>query len=116
MGGGLMQLVAQGAQNVYLTSEPEITFFKVSYRRHTNFAIESIEQTFSGSADFNRKVSALVSRNGDLIHKVYLQVELPSVDPTGGNFNWVENIGHVLIDEVSIDVGGQTINQSVLVY
>lgn len=59
-------------------------------------------------------MSCTVSRNGDLIHKVYLQVELPSVDPTGGNFNWVENIGHVLIDEVSIEIGGQTINYQVV--
>jgi hypothetical protein len=85
--------------------------FKVVYRRHTNFAIESIEQTFNGTVDFGRKVSCTVSRNGDLIHKVYLQVELPSVDPTGGNFNWVENIGHVLIEEVSIEIGGQTIDK-----
>lgn len=111
MGGGLMQLVAYGAQDIYLTGNPQITFFKIVYRRHTNFAIESIEQTFNGTVDFGRKVSCTVSRNGDLIHKVYLQVELPSVDPSGGNFNWVENIGHVLIDEVSIDIGGQTIDK-----
>lgn len=111
MGGGLMQLVAYGAQDIYLTGNPKITFFKVVYRRHTNFALESIEQTFNGTVDFGRKVSCSVSRNGDLIHKVYLQVELPSVDPSGGNFNWVENIGHVLIDEVTIEVGGQTIDR-----
>ena len=111
MGGGLMQLVAYGAQDIYLTGNPQITFFKVVYRRHTNFSLESIEQTFSGTVDFGRKVSCTVSRNGDLIHKVYLQVDLPAVDPTGGNFNWVENIGHVLIDEVTIEVGGQVIDK-----
>jgi hypothetical protein len=52
MGGGLMQLVAYGAQDVYLTGNPQITFWKVTYRRYTNFAIESIEQTFNGQADF----------------------------------------------------------------
>ena len=52
MGGGLMQLVAYGAQDLYLTGNPQITFFKVVYRRHTNFSIESIEQVFSGTADF----------------------------------------------------------------
>lgn len=106
-----MQLIAYGAQDIYITGNPQITFFKVVYRRHTNFAIESIEQTFNGTVDFGRKVSCTVSRNGDLIHKVYLQVELPSVDPTGGNFNWVENVGHVLIEEVSIEIGGQTIDK-----
>jgi hypothetical protein len=111
MGGGLMQLVAYGSQDIYLTGNPHITFFKVVYRRHTNFAMESIEQTFNGTVDFGRKVSCTVSRNGDLIHKVYLQVELPSVDPSGGNFNWVENVGHVLVEEVSIEIGGQTIDK-----
>ena len=65
MGGGLMQLVAYGAQDVYLTGNPQITFWKVTYRRHTNFAMESIEQTFNGQADFGRRVQCTVSRNGD---------------------------------------------------
>ena len=63
MGGGLMQLVAYGAQDVYLTGNPQITFWKVTYRRHTNFAMESIEQTFNGQADSVRRVPALFSRN-----------------------------------------------------
>lgn len=113
MGGGLMQLVAYGAQDIYLTGSPQITFFKVVYRRHTNFAIESIEQTFNGTVDFGRKVSCTVSRNGDLIHKVYLQVDLPALSASGGTATvaWARNIGHVLIDEVSIDIGGQTIDK-----
>ena len=72
MGGGLMQLVAYGAQDVYLTGNPQITFWKVTYRRHTNFAMESIEQTFNGQADFGRRVTCTISRNGDLVHKVYV--------------------------------------------
>ena len=66
MGGGLMQLVAYGAQDVYLTGNPQITFWKVTYRRYTNFAMESIEQTFNGQADFGRRVTCTISRNGDL--------------------------------------------------
>lgn len=84
------------------------------YRRHTNFAIESIEQTFNGTVDFGRKVSCTVSRNGDLIHKVYLQVDLPALSNTNGttgSLQWVNNIGHVMIDEVSIEIGGQTIDK-----
>ena len=79
MGGGLMQLVAYGAQDVYLTGNPQITFWKVTYRRHTNFAMESIEQTFNGQADFGRRVTCTVSRNGDLAYRTYLQVTLPEV-------------------------------------
>jgi hypothetical protein len=67
MGGGLMQLVAYGAQDIYLTGNPQITFFKVVYRRHTNFAVESIEQTFNGTVDFGKRVTATISRNGDLV-------------------------------------------------
>ena len=76
MGGGLMQLVAYGAQDIYLTGNPQITFFKVVYRRHTNFACEAIEQTFTGSVDFGRKISATIERNGDLVGKMYLEVNV----------------------------------------
>ena len=74
MGGGLMQLVAYGAQDVYLTGNPQITFWKVTYRRHTNYSMESIEQTFNGQCDFGRRVTCTVSRNGDLAYRTYLQV------------------------------------------
>ena len=74
MGGGLMQLVAYGAQDIYLTGNPQITFFKVVYRRHTNFAMESVDQTLNGSADLGNKVTATISRNGDLVGRMYLEV------------------------------------------
>jgi hypothetical protein len=96
-------------QDIYLTGNPQITFFKVVYRRHTNFAIESIEQTFNGSVDFGRKVSCTVSRNGDLIWKTYLQVNLPAL--TGTGLSWTRNIGHALIDYVNIEIGGQEIDK-----
>ena len=80
MGGALMQLVAYGAQDVFLTGTPEITFWKVSYRRHTNFAMESIEQTFSGQADFGRVLPVPSARNGDLAYRTYLQVTLPEIN------------------------------------
>jgi hypothetical protein len=104
-----MQLVAYGAQDAFLSGNPQITFFKVVYRRHTNFAQEAIEQTFNGTVDFGRKVSATISRNGDLIHKMYLQVELPAL--TGGTQGWIEYIGHHMIKEVEIEVGGARIDR-----
>ena len=82
MGGGLMQLVAYGAQDIYLSGNPQITFFKVVYRRHTNFSMESIEQTFNGKPDFDKKVTCTISRNGDLISRLYLQVELEALPQT----------------------------------
>ena len=109
-GGGLMQLVAYGPQDVYLSGNPEVTFFKTMYRRHTNFAVESIEQTFSGAVDFGRKVNATVQRNGDLINRTYLQVDLPALTGTGTQA-WVRNIGNVLIKEVSVSIGGSIIDK-----
>ena len=68
MAGGLSQLVAYGAQDVYLTGNPQITFFKTVYRRYTNFAVESIQQTINGSVGFGNKVSTQISRNGCLLY------------------------------------------------
>jgi len=108
MGGGLLQLVAYGAQDVYLTGNPQITFFKVVYRRHTNFSMESIEQTFNGTADFGRRVTCQISRNGDLIHRMYLQVALPAL--TSGK-QWTDYVGLALVKNVELEIGGQRIDK-----
>ena len=112
MGGGLMQLVAYGAQDIYLTGNPQITFFKVVYRRHTNFSMEAIEQTFNGSADFGKRVTCTVSRNGDLMHRVYLQVTVPQVSVAEGqSFRWLNHLGHVLVKYAEVEIGGQRIDK-----
>jgi hypothetical protein len=116
MGGGLMQLVAYGAQDVYLTGNPQITFWKVTYRRHTNFAMESIEQTFNGQADFGRRVTCTISRNGDLAYRTYLQVTLPEIGQSLGNgtnvfARWLDFPGHQLIENVEVEIGGQRIEK-----
>jgi hypothetical protein len=112
MGGGLMQLVAYGAQDIYLTGNPQITFFKVIYRRHTNFSMESIEQTFNGSADWGKKVTCTISRNGDLIHRTYLRVELPAVSvPAASAFRWLNWVGHTMIRNIELEIGGQRIDK-----
>ena len=119
MAGGLMQLVAYGAQDVYLTGNPQITFWKVTYRRHTNFAMESIEQTFNGQADFGRRVQCTISRNGDLAYRTYLEVTLPEVDPTndvgqgsgGAEVRWLDYPGEQLVDCVEIEIGGQRVDR-----
>ena len=114
MAGGLMQLVAYGAQDVYLTGNPQITFFKVTYRRHTNFAMESIEQTFNGQADFGRRVTCTISRNGDLAYRTYLQITLPEISqPSSGAVfaRWLDCPGEQLISQVEIEIGGQRIDR-----
>ena len=123
MGGGLMQLVAYGAQDVYLTGNPQITFWKVTYRRYTNFSMESIEQTFNGQADFGRRVTCTISRNGDLAYRTYLQVTLPEINQSMNNTNilsapnagvyarWLDFIGEHMISCVEVEIGGQRIDR-----
>ena len=125
MGGGLMQLVAYGAQDVYLTGNPQITFWKVTYRRYTNFAMESIEQTFNGQADFGRRVTCTISRNGDLAYRTYLQVTLPEINQAMGNTHsnpngtpndgvyarWLDFPGEQLVSQVEVEIGGQRIDR-----
>jgi hypothetical protein len=114
MGGGLLQLVAYGAQDVYLTGNPQITFFKVVYRRHTNFAIEAIQQTFNGTAGYGQTVNCQISRNGDLINRVYLQVSLPKTTGTRTlttGTRYVNYVGLRLIKSVLIEIGGQQIDK-----
>ena len=104
MGGGLMQLVAYGAQDIYLTGNPQITFFKVVYRRHTNFSMEAIEQTFNGVADFGNKIVCTIARNGDLLGKMYLEVDVNKT-------NTIKRLGHKLIKYAEIEIGGQKIDK-----
>ena len=107
MGGGLMQLVAYGAQDIYLTGNPQITFFKVVYRRHTNFSMESIEQTINGSVGTSSRVTSTVSRNGDLVYRLYYEFDGTTASP-GAN---VANAGAGIFDNIEIEIGGQRIDR-----
>ena len=105
MGGGLMQLVAYGAQDIYLTGNPQITFFKVVYRRHTNFSMECIQQTFSGSSTVGAAASSgtvTVSRNGDLLSRVYVRCDQDTANGISGDN---------LITDVTLEIGGQQIDK-----
>ena len=100
-----MQLVAYGAQDIYLTGNPQITFFKVVYRRHTNFSMEAIEQTWNGADGTNGagRCSATISRNGDLVHRMYLEVDLTLAA--------VNNPMARLVEDVELEIGGQKIDK-----
>jgi hypothetical protein len=106
MGGGLMQLVAYGAQDIYLTGNPQITFFKVVYRRHTNFSMEAIKQTWSGNATSNGQCTATISRNGDLVHRMYIEI-------VGNNTPTVQraNPGSHGITTIELEIGGQRVDR-----
>lgn len=121
MGGGLMQLVAYGAQDVYLTGNPQITFFKVVYRRYTNFAIETVELSLNGTADFGKRVTVTITRNGDLVTRMYLRIELnpvilnnyPTDDVLRNQylFAWVREIGNFIINNIQFEIGGSQIDK-----
>jgi hypothetical protein len=100
MGGGLMQLVAYGAQDIYLTGNPQITFFKVVYRRHTNFSMETIQQTLNGTPAASGTSTVTISRNGDLVYKVYVTSTDTAI-----------TIGSALCSQVECEIGGQLIDR-----
>ena len=112
MAGGLMQLVAYGAQDVYLTGNPKVTFFQAVYKRHTNFAMETIEQTINGTAASSGRVSVTVARNGDLIGDMYLEAttkaSLANVSGATADTNWV---AERIVSTAELSIGGQRIDK-----
>lgn len=112
-GGGLLQLVAQGKQDIYLTGNPQMSFFKMVYRRHTNFATESMPMYFDGEPNWGQTINCLIPRRGDLLSKVYLRVTVPQLTQVGTNnlVSYCNSIGHALIEEVKIQIGEQDIDK-----
>ena len=118
MTGGLLQIVASGAQDVYLTGNPQITFFKVVYRRHTNFSLESIQQFFrnENNLDFGKSTYSVLERKADLMSGAVLELTLPElVQANNGGSNstfvkWVDGIGNAIIESVQIKIGGYTVD------
>ena len=108
MGGGLMQLVAQGAQDVYLTGDPQITFFKAIYQRHTNFAMECIEQVINGTPANNGSSSITISRNGDLVQEMYLEATIKA--NMSGDKTTVYPMER-LVSTCEFSIGGQAIDK-----
>ncbi len=117
MSGGLLQLAAEGAQDMYLTGEPQITFFKVVYRRHTNFSLESVEQTFIGTPTPGKMSSVIVSRHGDLVANMFLEfeTELPTLNANGTEATRSDVMSRYYyeqaIDYVELEIGGQVIDK-----
>ncbi len=109
MAGGLMQLVAYGAQDVYLTGNPKVTFFQAVYKRHTNFALENIQQTVNGTAASNGRISVTIARNGDLIGEMYMKLTTKDVVVTTGDVGcW---LAERAITDIELSIGGQRIDK-----
>ena len=117
MGGGLLQLVAYGAQDAYISGNPQITFWKGLFKRHTNFAMEPFRINFSGQVQWGTKQTALVGRHADLLYSTYVEVTLPLSTSVGGvltSYEWNNDqgyLGYNLIKYVEIDIGGQVVDR-----
>jgi len=125
MGGGIVQLAGYGLQDMYLTCEPTITYFKMVYKRHTNFSVESIQQLFQNKPNFGGRYTSNIAKNGDLMGQIFLCVTLPSI-PTIIDTNfinqdtnliniaftaWTEKVGYAIISSVEFEVGGKIIDK-----
>jgi hypothetical protein len=124
---GLLELVAHGIQDIYLIGNPQITFFKTIYKRHTNFSMESFLLTYDAKPQYGSKTTFNITRYADLMYTMILEVDLPQLyssytfDPTYatpgdfakgmGNISWVNNTGHALINYCDITIGKQLIDR-----
>ena len=117
MGGGLLQLVAYGAQDAYLSGNPHITFWKILYKRHTNFAMEAFRVNFTGAPVYGQRLVATVNRNADLIWKTYVEITLPNTDGAEYATDIVWSAGHgrrlgyALLQQIEVEIGGQIIDR-----
>ena len=114
MGGGLLQLVAYGAQDAYISGNPQITFWKGLFKRHTNFAMEPFRINFNGQPTWDTKQTAIIGRHADLLYSTYVEVQLPTKDQTGADFEWnneQDRLGYNLINYAELDIGGQVIDR-----
>jgi len=113
MSGALLQLVAVGDQETKLTGNPEISFFKVIFRKHTNFAIETVEiYPDSGSTNSSNTMEFTILNNGDLLSKLVLEVTLPKISINDGTYlNWTNNTAHAYIKDCSITFNGLVIDK-----
>jgi hypothetical protein len=116
MPGGLIQLAAYGAENEYLMGNPQITFFKLVYKKHTNFSIESVEVSFEGNSTISEvsqsptTLQLKIPRVGDLLHNCFLKVNLPNIISSKyKKFKWVKHLGEVMIHSASLFIGGSKI-------
>ena len=116
MPGGLMQLVAYGSQDLYLTGNPQMTFFKAIYRRHTNFATEYIRLDFETLPTFSTTMSTQarvkIPRHAELVHDCYFVIDMPRIfGEYVSGFKWVDNLGFNFINSVSLTIAGAQIDK-----
>lgn len=114
MPGGLVQLLAWGSQNIKLNGNPSITFFKTVWKAHTNFSMESIRVNMSRTTVNvyeNTILKAKLGRHGDLVQQVYLVLELPDIAANAVEFQWIEHLGEVILNNAYVTIGGTIVDR-----
>ena len=111
MGGALLDLVAKGGQDIYLICNPQVSFFKKVYKRHTNFSIEFHKFFLDGDADYGKVTSVIIPKRGDLIKNLYLHLELPKLLPNSNFVSYANFIGYNIIDYIELYIGGSLIDK-----
>jgi hypothetical protein len=108
MGAALLELVARGEQDIPLIGNPNMTYFKNIYKRHTNFSMETIEINFNDAVDFGKQTSTYIDKKGDLLNKIFIELDLPALTT---NISWINGIGHHIIEYIELRFGGVLIDK-----
>lgn len=114
MGLGLLLLVSIGKENIYLSTQPDITYFKIAYKRYTNFSTETVAQYFKNTPDFSRRSTVNISKNADLLGQIYIYIKLPDIIKSNHSilpnnikkFAYVKKIGLAIIKYIDLEIGG----------
>ena len=115
MGGSRLQLYSVGVENNHLTKNPEISYFKKVYKKYSNFALQSIDQYFEkiDTLDFNNvtNIKLKFGKNGNLIHKIFLEINIPAIVNKKDNIRyvWAENLDEIIVKNARILIGGEII-------
>ena len=112
MASGRVQLAVTGSQDEYITGQPQITFFLKQFKRHTKFAIETLDNPFDGTGDFGNTINSVIPRKGDIIRNMFLRIELSPLTAVGlEDPGYTASIGHAVIEWADLIIGGQTIER-----
>ena len=114
MTGGILQLSQYGAEDILLTGNPQVSFFKTVYKRYTNFQVQSLQQTIEGNIDFGNTIYTTINKSGHLLNNIVIQITLPTLNPPNSNYTYYcynNNIISSLIKSVSVSIGGQIIDK-----
>jgi len=112
MTGAVLQLKLKGTQDKYLTSSPEVSFFKKEYKRFSNFSVEQTKVHFYERVDFGKRISVTLPKRADMLGSMALHLTFPKLEKTSGTFaGWTNSVGHAVIDTIELEIGNRLIDR-----